>query len=141
MLVGILESAVGTHRYILPTLLVRESFRFDQSRLHTVHERGELMQVRERLLPLVRMSELFGVESASADEGIVVVVEVGTQARCLLVDTLLGKQEVVVKSLGDLLRCNRYLAGAAILGDGRVGLILDPQALVTFSGTELQAAA
>jgi two-component system chemotaxis sensor kinase CheA len=133
---------VGQHRYILPTLLVRESFRFDRARFHTVHERGELMEVRDRLLPLVRVSELFGITAERADEqSIVIVVEVGSDARCLLVDTLLGKQEVVVKSLGELLHGNPYLSGAAILGDGRVGLILDPQTLLAPKTTTLQAAA
>ena len=63
-------------------------------------------------------------------EGIVVVVESGSDARCLFVDDLLGKQEVVIKSLGDLFGTQRDFAGAAILGDGRVGLILDVNTLV-----------
>jgi two-component system chemotaxis sensor kinase CheA len=58
-------------------------------------------------------------------------VQAGTSLRCLLVDGLLNKQEVVIKNLNDMLvHKNRALAGAAILGDGRVGLILDVNALV-----------
>jgi two-component system chemotaxis sensor kinase CheA len=58
------------------------------------------------------------------------VVESAHEERCVLVDDLLGQQEVVIKSLGETFKNNRLLAGAAILGDGCVGLILDPRALV-----------
>jgi two-component system chemotaxis sensor kinase CheA len=63
-------------------------------------------------------------------DGIVVVVESGEAARAVLVDELIGKQEVVIKSLGTTFRNHGLLAGAAILGDGRVGLILDADTLV-----------
>jgi len=134
---------VGEHRYLLPTLLVRESFRPTASMLSTVHGRGEMVNVRGHLLPLLRLYDYLGIEPASKDptESIVVVVEVGAAARCVLVDKLLGKQEVVIKSLGETFRRNRCIAGAAILGDGRVGLILDPQALVHLDSVTLEAAA
>jgi Chemotaxis protein histidine kinase and related kinases len=61
----------------------------------------------------------------------VIVIQSGPKVRCLLVDGLLHKQEVVIKNLNDMMvHKNRALAGAAILGDGRVGLILDMNALV-----------
>jgi two-component system chemotaxis sensor kinase CheA len=63
-------------------------------------------------------------------DGIIVVVESGDATRGLLVDELHGKQEVVIKSLGETFRRQDLLAGAAILGDGRVGLILDVDTLV-----------
>ena len=91
-----------------------------------------MMNVRGRLQPVLRLYEHLGVKPASTDptQSIAVVVEAGKDARCVLVDQLLGKQEVVIKSLGETFKQNRALAGAAILGDGRVGLILDPQSLV-----------
>ena len=58
------------------------------------------------------------------------VVEAGHDCRCLLVDELLGKQEVVIKGLGETFQGHHAFAGAAILGDGRIGLILDTAALV-----------
>lgn len=134
---------VGEHRYILPTLLVRESLRPTAEMIHTVHERGEMINLRGRLHPLLRLHAHLGIEPISTDpaQSIVVVVEAGSEIRCLMVDKLLGKQEVVIKSLGETFRRNRYLAGAAILGDGRVGLILDPQALVKMEAAPLEAAA
>jgi two-component system chemotaxis sensor kinase CheA len=134
---------VGTHRYIVPTLLVRESFRPAATMIHTLHERGEMINLRGRLHPLVRLYARLGIKPATtnAAESIVVVVEAGNEIRCLLVDKLLGKQEVVIKSLGETFRRNRYLAGAAILGDGQIGLILDPQALTQTEPAPLEAAA
>lgn len=124
---------VGEERYILPTLSVRESFRPDASMITRVQGRGEVVKVRDRLIPLLRLHELFGIKPKSEDVtgGIVIVIQSGPKVRCLLVDGLLHKQEVVIKNLNDMMvHKNRALAGAAILGDGRVGLILDMNALV-----------
>jgi two-component system chemotaxis sensor kinase CheA len=124
---------VGDERYILPTLSVRESFRPTRELVSRVQNRAEVVCVRGRLLPLVRLHEYFGLKPASTNpaDGIIIVVESGAKLVCLLVDSLLHKQEVVIKSLSDLMeRKSRALAGAAILGDGRVGLILDVSALV-----------
>ncbi len=134
---------VGEHRYIVPTLLVRESFRPEANMIHTLHERGEMINLRGRLHPLLRLYAHLGIKPATTDpaQSIVVVVETGSDVRCLLVDKLLGKHEVVIKSLGETFRRNKYLAGAAILGDGRVGLILDPQALAQKEPAPLEAAA
>jgi two-component system chemotaxis sensor kinase CheA len=127
MLVG-----VGDDRYIIPTLSVRESFRPRPGMVSTVQERGEVVSVRGRLTPLLRLGQHLGTPARVVDptEGIIVVVESGDAARGLLVDELLGKQEVVIKNLGETFRKQDLLAGAAILGDGRVGLILDVDSLV-----------
>ena len=134
---------VGEHRYIVPTLLVRESFRPTANMIHTLRERGEMINLRGRLHPLLRLYARLGVAPATTDplQSIVVVVEAGKDVRCLLVDKLLGKREVVIKSLGETFSRNRCLAGAAILGDGRVGLILDPQALAQTESASMDAAA
>lgn len=124
--------SVGEKRYIIPTLTVRESLRPRPDMIATIQQRGEMINVRGRLTPLVRLHALFGEPSGCTDptRGIVVVVESGPHTSCLLVDQLLGKQEVVIKSLGAALRENPMLAGGAVLGDGRVGLILNVDALV-----------
>ena len=124
---------VGNERYILPTLSVRESFRPQPGMVSRVQNRAEVVNVRGRIIPLLRLGDLFGISSTSreATDGIVVVVEAGADLRCLLVDGLLHKQEVVIKNLNDMMvHKNKLLAGAAILGDGLVGLILDVNALV-----------
>ncbi len=123
---------VGGQKFILPTLSVRESFRPTKEMLSTVHERGEMVNVRGHLLPLVRVADRFGVQSTLEDpfEGIVIVVESGHEVRALLVDDLIGKQEIVIKSLNEQFKSNKMLSGAAILGDGTVGLIIDVGAFV-----------
>jgi two-component system chemotaxis sensor kinase CheA len=123
---------VGDQRYILPTLGVRESFRPDREMLSTVQQRGEVVNVRGGLSPLLRLYDHFGVTPRNTDptKGVVVVVGNERENRCLLVDQLLGKQEVVIKGLGETFQGTRGLAGAAILGDGSVGLILDVDAFV-----------
>ena len=124
--------SVGGERYIIPTLSVRESFRPKAEMISTVHERGEMVNVRGRLCPLLRLYEYFDQPPKVTNpvDAIVVVVESGQQTRCLMVDELIGKQEVVIKSLGSTMKKNSALAGGAVMGDGRVGLILNVDSLV-----------
>jgi len=131
---------VGEERYIIPTLSVRESFRPKPGMITEIQNRAEVVNVRGRIIPLLRLNETFGLTKTKSDatQGIVVVVEAGADSRCLLVDGLLHKQEVVIKNLNDMLVYkNHLLAGAAILGDGRVGLILDVNALVHLEAQSL----
>jgi two-component system chemotaxis sensor kinase CheA len=99
--------------------------------------------VRGRLVPVMRLARHFGVRDAVSEptEGILVAVEAGNEMRCLLVDALVGKQEVVIKSLGETFAGRSGFAGAAILGDGRVGLILDPASLVRRRSQSTETAA
>jgi two-component system chemotaxis sensor kinase CheA len=126
MLVG-----VGAERFILPTLTIRESLRPQPGMVSTVQGKGEVICVRGKLIPLVRLSEKLSVEGHAKDpcDGIVVVVDSGAKPRALLVDTLIGKQEVVIKPLGETFKHHKGMSGAAIMGDGRVALIIDPDAL------------
>ncbi|MCX7390969.1 MAG: chemotaxis protein CheA [Planctomycetia bacterium] len=134
---------VGDQRYIIPTLSVRESFRPLPGMVTTVHGRGEMVHVRGRLTPMLRLGDHLHtpVNAVDPTQGIVVVVEAGQDSRCLLVDELIGKQEVVIKSLGEMFHNQTAFAGAAILGDGRVGLILDIHALVKLKLKHAETAA
>ena len=123
---------VGAERYIIPTLSARESFRPAAEMISRIQNRAEVVNVRGRLIPLLRLHEIFGIPARATDptQGIIVVVQSGANVRCLLVDALLHKQEVVIKNLNEMMvRKNPAFAGATILGDGRVGLILDVNAL------------
>jgi two-component system chemotaxis sensor kinase CheA len=118
---------VGSERYIVPMFAVREMFRPKPDTLWTVEERGEMALVRGSLLPVLRLYRRFAVAPRSENplESVLIVVEVEGRRFGLLVDDLLGKQEVVIKGLGELFRDVSGISGGAILGDGRVGLILD----------------
>ena len=90
-----------------------------------------MVLVRGSLLPILRLHSRFGVEPKSVEpsECVFVVVESACKKFCVLVDELIGKQEVVIKSLGETFRNVTGVAGGSILGDGRVGLILDVETL------------
>ncbi len=125
----------GDREYIIPTISVIESLRPDRESYSTVVGRGEMIKIRENVLPLVRLHKLFGFEPRHHNpwEGIVVVIENEGRRKCILVDGLIGKHEIVIKNLGEKLKNVKGLAGGAILADGRVGLILDAAGLFEIS--------
>jgi len=118
---------VGSNHYIVPLSVVREIFRPIEGTLFSVEGREEMVLVREQLLPIVRLNQRLGVRSRIniPSDGLLVVVESENKLYCMLVDDLLGKQEVVIKSLGETFQDASGFSGCAVLGDGRVGLILD----------------
>jgi two-component system chemotaxis sensor kinase CheA len=129
---------VGRERYIVPLFAIREMFRPGAETVWTVQQRCEMALVRGALLPVLRLYRRFNLTPRSEDprESVLVVAEVEGQRFCLLVDELIGKQEVVIKSLGEVFRTAPGIAGGAIMGDGRVGLILDLEKLFTDRGSD-----
>jgi len=123
---------VGAERFILPTLSIVVSLRPSPQDLSTVSGRGEMVKLRGRLLPLFHIHEMFQVKGAVKDptEGTVVVVESDAKLVALLIDEIIGQQQIVIKPLGEALRDLPGIAGGAIMPDGRVGLILDTAGLV-----------
>lgn len=118
---------VGKERYVMPTNSISEAIRPAAGDYFTVAKRGEIIKVRGNLLPLVRLHDIFSVPEAEKDpaRALVVIAEIEGQRRAILVDELLGKQEIVIKNLGDGVAGIRGVSGGAIMGDGKVGLILD----------------
>ena len=118
---------VGCERYVVPIFSVREMLRPTPEMIFTVEGAQEMALVRNKLLPLVRLYKRFDAQPHSEDpcESLLIVAEVAGRSFCLMVDDLIGKQEVVIKSLGESIKDIPGIAGGAILGDGRVGLILD----------------
>ncbi|MDL1970009.1 MAG: chemotaxis protein CheA [Candidatus Desulfofervidaceae bacterium] len=118
---------VGKHRYILPTVAVQEVFRPTHQQYNTYAGKGEMINIRDTLFPLVRLHRLFNVKAKYTEpwKALMVVVESEDEKKCLMVDEVLGKQEVVIKSLGEAMGRVKGIAGGAIMGDGKVGLILD----------------
>ena len=118
---------VGREKYILPTMAILESFQPKKEDCYTVEGKGEMILARGQLIPLIRLGEVFHVESEARHpwEGLVVAVEHKNEQKALLLDELVGKEEVVIKNLGGYLQKVKGLAGGAIMGDGKVGLIVD----------------
>ena len=131
----------GANRFILPLFTVREILKPRGQEINTVEGRHEVALLRDRIVPVLRMETLLG-ETASGratEDSVLVVVEAGPRRVALAVDEVIGKQEVVIKSLGDWMGRVRGVAGGAILGDGSVGIILDLDGLMGREGYGLAA--
>lgn len=120
---------VGAQRYILPMFAVREMFSPGPDTFITLENRAEAALFRDKLLPVIRLSRVLEKSSEKRPGGVLIVVEARDQLFCVAVDQLIGKQEVVIKSLGKTYRDVPAISGGSILGDGRVGLIIDVNAL------------
>ena len=118
---------VGRDIYILPLLTVMESIRPKSMELQRIVGKGEVVNLRGEWVPIVKLYEVFGVESdyTNPAEALLVFVEVDGRRLAILVDELIGQQQVVIKSLEENYRKVEGIAGATILGDGQVALILD----------------
>jgi two-component system chemotaxis sensor kinase CheA len=132
---------ISGERYILPLHCVQEIFRPEADSIYRVKGTQEVVLVRDRVIPLLRLYQLLGRTPERTDpySGILISIELEGRRYCLLVDELLGKQEVVIKNLGEYFSAIPGVSGAAILGDGCVGLILDLEGLL--SKESLDAAA
>ena len=118
---------VGNNRYIIPINSIDRSHKPTHEQLSSVQGRGEMVMIQNKLMPIIRLYRLFGVVPSNEDptKSLLVVVEDGDNRCCLQVDELLGQQQVVIKNLGDGLGKVKGISGGAIMGDGRISLILD----------------
>jgi two-component system chemotaxis sensor kinase CheA len=128
--------SVGAETFIMPLVSIVESLQINIDQVNTVAGSAETYRLREHYIPIVRLYQLFGIEprNRQLDKALLVVVESERQKIGLLVDDLLGQQQVVVKSLETNFKRVEGLSGATILGDGRVAMILDSAGLVALSG-------
>jgi len=119
--------ACGDERYILPTLSVVESMKPDASMLVTQGGSNEMLNMRGSILPLLRLDRMLGAKHGIQDptQALVVIVEGAGRKVGLLVDEVIAQQQVVIKTMGEGLGEVRFISGAAILADGRVGLIVN----------------
>jgi two-component system chemotaxis sensor kinase CheA len=126
---------VGEECYILPLSSVVESFQVQADTIKTIGGSGRVVEVRDEYMPVIDLEKVFGVPRFDFEHvsNIMVVVEAEGGRVALLVDELLGQQQVVVKNLEANYRKVPDVSGATILGDGRVALILDVGALVRHS--------
>jgi two-component system chemotaxis sensor kinase CheA len=123
---------VGEEVYILPLSSVIESFQVEPGVIKTIGGSGRVVEVREEFMPVLELERVFGVPRFDFENvgGIMVVAEAEGGRVGLLVDQLLGQQQVVVKNLEANYRRVDDISGATIMGDGRVALILDVASLV-----------
>ncbi len=126
---------VGDERYIVPTISIVRSLRPRAKDLATVFNKGEMLSVDGKLIPLFRLGNLFDISNSEEDptRALVVVVEDNDRHAGLVADELVGQQQIVIKSLGESLKGIPGILGGAIMGDGRVGLIVDVGGLVSIA--------
>ena len=124
---------VGADRFILPTTSVKVALRPDAEMMTKIQGNQEVLNLRGKIIPLFRLHDHFQIENAVTDpkKATIVVVETAGRPCGLLVDDMISKQEVVIKSLGSMMQGIQGVFGGAILGDGNIALILDPASLVS----------
>ncbi len=124
---------VADETYIVPLGSILECIRPGAAQVRAIAQQGHVVEIRGEYLPLVSLGKLFGVPAAGPEQGIAVVLEADGMRIALLVDALLGQEQVVIKTLEANYKKVPCVAGATILGEGRVVLILDVAALVRSS--------
>jgi len=128
---------VGDNIYNIPIPNIRESFKVTAKQLLTDPDKNEMVMIRGTCYPIIRLQEVFHTKGGYTDieEGILLLVDSGDRLACIFADELIGKQQIVVKSLPSYL--NRFaakgsgVAGCTIMGNGNISLILDVQALLS----------
>ncbi|MBH0204020.1 MAG: chemotaxis protein CheA, partial [Nitrospira sp.] len=126
---------IGRETYIVPLLSILESIQPKEGTVKTVVEKGELINVRGTYIPMVRLYEVFNLQPEYTDvmKGILVILETEGERVAVLVDEIVGQQQVVIKSMEQNFRKVEGIAGATILSNGTVGFILDVRGLLSIA--------
>jgi len=126
---------VGHETYVIPTVSILRSIKANPDDICSVFNRGQMVSLQGNLIPLYRMSVLYNISGAKEEltDAIIVVVEDEDRQAGLVIDELIGRQQVVIKTLGETMKEIPGISGGAIMPDGRVGLILDVGGLVRFA--------
>lgn len=131
---------VGQQVYIIPLISIVESMQARPELVNHVAGGCDVFRLREEYIPIVKLWEIFGIEPLSRDlsQNLFVVVEVGSEKVAVVVDDLLGQQQVVIKSMETNYKKVDGISGATILGDGTVSLILEITDLIKMAGVHHQ---
>lgn len=122
---------VGGEKYAISLGSIQTIEDIDPADIKSVQAK-EVIHLRGTVIPLIRMSEVLGIESSKSPEEnmVVVIVKKGDKLAGLVIDELMGQQEIVIKSLGKYINKCKVISGATILGDGEVALIIDANAII-----------
>lgn len=139
---GMLVS-VGRSTYNIPLLSIREAVRPTLDQVTTTPEGTEVVKLRDAMIPVVRIHELYGIQPKHTElnEGILIIVENDGTTAALFVDEILGQQQTVVKGLSEYVGSPHGVSGCTILGDGRISLILDVATILADAATTTMAMA
>ena len=127
----------GEETYVIPTASIVRSIKPDATEVSTVLRQGNVLKLQNELIPLFRLTDLYRIaSSANAEDELVVIVEDEHTKVGFVIDELIGRQQVVIKSLGEAMQHIPGISGGAIMPDGRVGLILDVSGLIKLAVTD-----
>ena len=123
---------VGSNRYTIPINSIKESLQPKESQITRTPDGLEIVSIRGELLPVIRVHDLYQVatDCETLTDGILIVVENDEKKCCLLVDEVIGQQQIVIKGLSSYLGHVQSISGCAILGDGDISMILDIDDLI-----------
>ena len=126
---------VGKQRYVLPTLSIQQSFRPKDADVKSAIGVGEMVSVRGSMLPIYRLNRVLNLNEGldQIADALLIVMEADDSRFCLMVDEILGQHQVVIKTLTQTGQQLKGVSGGAILGDGRVALILDVAQVVSLA--------
>ncbi len=127
---------INGSRYILPTLNIKKIFKPEQGQWVSIKGKRTMIRDREDIIPIIPSDNINALKEGGGKSGaeLIVVIELEQKQKALPVSGIVGKQEVVVKSLGYEFSSLDFVSGASILGDGRVALILDVENLLRMEG-------
>jgi two-component system chemotaxis sensor kinase CheA len=130
---------VGSEIYVIPTSSIVTSLRPESKNISKVMNKGEMLSIHGDLIPLFSVASLFDVERDSdiTEESLVVIIENEENSVGLIIDELVGRQQVVVKTLGESVQNVTGISGGAIMPNGRVGLILDVGGMIKLSNLSM----
>ena len=123
---------VANETYVLPTESIVRSIKPEPKDISTVFDEGKVLSIQGKLIPLFRLSNLYDIKLKDDDneQSLVVIIEDDTTRAGIIIDELIGRQQVVVKSLGETMKGIPGISGGAIMPNGRVGLIVDVGGLI-----------
>ena len=124
---------VGDASYTIPTISINRSFKLKEKDLIADPDGNEMIMVRGQCYPLIRLYKVFEEETKVENlfDGIIVMVESGSNKVCLFADELIGQQQVVIKTLPRYIKRTKGIAGCTLLGNGNISLILDISSLIS----------
>lgn len=123
---------VGESVFSLPITAIQETFMVDKQQLLVDNNGNELVNIRDVCYPVLRLHDHFCIDTAvkAVEDGIVIMLQTDNNKVLLFVDTIIGEQQLVVKNIPRYLKKVAGISGCALLGDGRIALILDPASMI-----------
>jgi len=123
---------IGTNFFSIPTIDILEFLKAKRDNITYTEDKKELLKIRNDIYPIIKLYDAFKVETSikNIEDGIIILVKSNNKKVCLLIDEIIGSQQIVIKSLSDYIGDIKGVCGCSILGNGDVSLIIDTNSLI-----------